>query len=434
MKVLVEFGLRGAAVLSETVDHHVQGDTMRSTGSPRPLRVLRRNVATPLLAGCLVGILLGCASVRERTPVPRELGDAARIPGIPYARFWGDGLPLDLEERLEALKAKAKELDPEALRRPRNYLAISGGGANGAFGAGLLVGWTEAGDRPAFDLVTGISTGALIAPFAYLGPKYDPQLKAVYTTISTKDIMEKRGVLTALTGDAMFSSDPLKEMIAKYIDEDLLRAIAAEHKKGRRLLVGTTNLDAARPVIWSIGEIAMSGAPHALELVRSILLASASIPAAFPPVYIEVEAGDQRYDEMHVDGGATSQVFLYPAALDWRKLAKDLGVEGQPQVYVVRNSRLAPEWKTVEPTLGPIAGRTISSLIRTQGIGDLYRIYLGTQRDGMVYNLADIPADFDEQPAEAFDPEYMRKLFDVGYQLAKEGYPWQKTPPGISPP
>jgi predicted acylesterase/phospholipase RssA len=407
---------------------------MRKNAPPRLRRAFRRNVAMPLVAGSLVVLMLGCASVRERTPVPQELSEVAQIPGIPYARFWGDGLPPDMEKRLEALKAKVKDLDPEALRRPRNYLAISGGGANGAFGAGLLVGWTEAGDRPAFDLVTGISTGALIAPFAYLGPDYDAQLKAVYTSISTKDIMEKRGLLTALTGDAMFSSDPLRELIAKHIDEDLVSAIAAEHRKRRSLLVGTTNLDAARPVIWSIGEITASGAPQALELIRSILLASASIPAAFPPVYVEVEADGRRYDEMHVDGGATSQVFLYPAALDWRKLTQEFGVEGEQRVYVVRNSRLSPEWETVEPKLGPIAGRTIDSLIRTQGIGDLYRIYLGAQRDGLLYNLAYIPADFDEGPEETFDTEHMQKLFDVGYRLAKEGYPWEKTPPGMSPP
>lgn len=165
-----------------------------------------------------------------------------------------------------------------------------------------------------------------------------------------------------------------------------------------------------------------------------MLLASASIPGAFPPVYIEVDANGQRYDEMHVDGGASSQVFLYPAALDWRELSAQLGIKGEGRVYVIRNAELAPDWQAVKPKLAPISGRTISSLIRTQGTGDLYRIYLGTQRDGLDYNLASIPGDFDEKPTEPFDPEYMQKLFDLGYRLAKAGYPWGKAPPGLEPP
>ena len=387
-----------------------------------------------LAAALVVALAAGCASVRDRVPVPEELSDVAQVPGIPNAKFWGDGLPPNLDENLAKMKERLAAAGPGAGVRSGSYLAISGGGANGAFGAGVLLGWTEAGDRPSFDLVTGISTGALTAPFAFLGPDYDHVIKKIYTTVSTDDILLKRGMIEGLTGDAMFSSDPLKKLIAEYVDEEVMKAIAAEHMKGRTLLVGTTHLDAGRPVIWRIDTIAASGAPNALELIRSVLLASASIPCAFPPVFIEVEANGELYDEIHVDGGTASQVFLYPAALDWGRVVEALDIKGEQRIYVLRNSQLRPRWKTVTPRLAQIVGSTISTLIKTQGVGDLYRIYLGAQRDQLDYNLAYIPSDFNEQQKEAFDPEYMQRLFDLGYEMAKSGYPWDKAPPGMTPP
>jgi hypothetical protein len=387
-----------------------------------------------LLAVFLVVNTQGCATVRKRNPVPEVQSQIAQIPGIPLARFWGDQLPPDLDKRLAEYKAQMRANNPEALGRPHTYLAISGGGANGAFGAGLLVGWTEAGNRPNFTIVTGISTGALIAPFAFLGPAYDMQLRDVYTTVSTEELIEVRGFFKILTGDAATSSKPMQKLIARYYDQEMLAAIAAEFEKGRRLLIGTTNLDAERPVFWNITAIAASGDPKALGLVHKILLASASIPAAFPPVFIEVEADGRRYDEMHVDGGTTTQVFLFPDDLDWRVVAEKLKVKGKSRVYVIRNSFFQPQWQAVKPRLVPIAMRSISSLIRTQGIGDIYRIYIEAQAVGIDYNLAHIPSDFQERPTEEFDPEYMQKLFDLGFGLAKDGYPWEKAPPGIETP
>jgi predicted acylesterase/phospholipase RssA len=235
-----------------------------------------------------------------------------------------------------------------------------------------------------------------------------------------------------VTGDAVASTEPLQAVIAKYVNEDMLQAIAEVYRDtGRTLLIGTTNLDAMRPVIWNISRIASSGNPNALELVRKLLLASASIPVAFPPVYIEVEANGQRYDEMHVDGGAANQVFLYPLGIDWQRVIETFDVKGTPSVYVIRNSRLAPQYQDVSPKLGPIAGRTIDSLIRNQGIGDMFRMYLGARRDGLDYHLAVIPEDFQEKSKEPFDLEYMGKLFDLGYRMAKQGYPWEKVPPGM---
>ena len=380
----------------------------------------------------LLLILTGCASTPERQPLPPEYTLKAVIPGIPDARFWGDEWPTFAAEMFETFTVADFQREFDAVYdRPHNYLAISGGGANGAFGAGLLVGWTATGERPEFSMVTGVSTGALTAPFAFLGPDYDAEMKEVYTSTTTHDIATKRNVLDAAFGDSMTDTAPLKRLIAKYIDAEMIEAIAREHKRGRRLFVGTVNLDAARSVIWNIGAIAASDYPQKAELIRELLRASAAIPVAFPPVFISVEAEGKRYDEMHVDGGTGSQVFVYPAAADWRLVTEKLKVHGKPQVYVIRNSFLDPDYQGMKRNVLPIASRTIDSLIRTQGVGDLYQIYALCRRDGNDFNLAYIPSDFTEEPTEGFDPVYMKKLLDRGYQMALEGYPWDKAPPGF---
>jgi predicted patatin/cPLA2 family phospholipase len=380
----------------------------------------------------LLLILSGCASVPERHPLPPEYTLAATIPGIPEARFWGDEWPkFGLVWFETYTDADFRENFPALYEKPHAYLAISGGGSNGAFGAGLLLGWTATGTRPEFAMVTGVSTGALTAPFAFLGSDYDDELKTVYTTITTKDIVEKRGFIAAATGDSVADTAPLKRLIAKYITVDMIDAIGREHRKGRRLFIGTVNLDAGRSVIWSIGTIAASDHPQRVTLIREILRASAAIPVAFPPVVFEVEANGKLYDEMHVDGGTGSQVFVYPAAIDWRLITEKLKVQGKPGVYVIRNSFLDPDYRGIKRSVLPIASRTIASLIRTQGIGDIYQIYALCKRDGNDFNLAYIPADFTEESTEGFDPVYMGKLLDRGYQMALEGYPWETAPPGF---
>jgi predicted acylesterase/phospholipase RssA len=346
-----------------------------------------------------------------------QLGDLERLT---------DGAIKSYHEQAEAWKAAGNK----GPMPPANFLAISGGGENGAFGAGLLNGWTEAGTRPEFALVTGVSTGALTAPFAFLGPAYDQQLKEVYTTISAKDVLEERGIFAAIWNDAMADNAPLQNLVAKYVNEEMLAAIAAEHRKGRNLLIGTTNLDARRGVIWDIGKIAEYGTPEALELVRKILIASAAIPGAFPPTMIDVEANGSKYQEMHVDGGASAQVFVYPARLHLAEMSEEAGVERERHVYVIRNGRLDPDWADTERQTLTIAGRAVSSLIQNQGNGDLYRIYAVTQRDGVDFNLAYIPPTFDVPLPEPFDRHYMTELFKLGYELGKVGYKWEKAPLG----
>lgn len=381
----------------------------------------------------LLLMMVGCSNIAERKPLPAAQILNAKIPGIPDARFWADEWPNYSEE----LFAEGSETDfhrkfSGVYNKPHNYVAISGGGANGAFGAGLFSGWTASGTRPKFAMVTGVSTGALTAPFVFLGSEYDAVLETVYTTTSTEDIAIERNFIVAALGDSMTDTKPLRQLIAKFVNAEVVEAIAREYDSGRRLYVGTVNLDAGRSVIWNIGAIASSDHPNKLHLIHEILRASAAIPIAFPPVVIPVRAAGKMYDEMHVDGGTGAQVFVYPAAVDWRKIVEKLKVRGQPKVYIIRNSFLQPDYQGVARSVLPIASRSIDSLIRTQGIGDLYQIYSLCERDGNDFNLAYIPTDFTEEPTEGFDPIYMKKLYDRGYTMGLNGYPWSKVPPGFT--
>ncbi|MEH6405502.1 MAG: patatin-like phospholipase family protein [Sneathiella sp.] len=376
-------------------------------------------------------ILAGCSSIPDRNPLSSAQTQLAGIPGVPDARFWADEWPKYSIEIFETYtEADFLKHFPAMYKQSHNYLAISGGGSNGAYGAGLLLGWTAAGTRPEFSMVTGISTGSLTAPFAFLGSDYDDDLKKVYTTTKTSDIATKRWFLASLFSDSLADTTPLKSLIAQYITPELVDAIGREHKRGRRLFIGTMNLDAGRSVIWNIGAIAISNYPKKLNLIREVLRASAAIPIAFPPVIIPVEVNGITYDELHVDGGTGSQVFVYPAAIDFKGITKKLQVPDKPNVYVIRNAFLDADYAGVDRSLLPIASRTIDSLIRTQGVGDLYQILALCVRDDNIFNLAYIPSTFTEKPSEGFDPVYMNKLFDFGYERALKSYPWEHFPPG----
>jgi len=365
--------------------------------------------------------------------VPKELTTRAEVPGIPGARYWvGVDIEPFVRDVLEARECEAKHRASSGLEGElpvASLLGVSGGGDNGAFGAGLLCGWSESGNRPQFKAVTGVSTGALIAPFAFAGPEYDHVLRSVFTSIGPSDIARKRSLLAAINNDGMADNRPLWEQISRHADKSLLEKIADEHAKGRILLVGTTNLDACQPVVWNMGKIAASGAPVALDLFRSILLASAAIPGAFPPTMMRVEADGDTYEEMHVDGGASAQVFLYPPSM--RRVAASLGEEmtRKAHVYIIRNSQRRASWAPAKRRTISIIGPAIKSLIHSQGFGDLARIYGTTQRDGLDFNLAFIDDDFDAEHREEFDTQYMRALFDYGFRQGRDGYPWKKTPP-----
>lgn len=379
--------------------------------------------------------LAGCTAPVRKNAVPEELTTQAVVPGLSDVRYRTD---IDVESVLqEGTRAFEREMSYLASRGHRGplppaiYLAVSGGGDNGAFSAGFLNGWSEAGDRPKFKLVTGVSTGAFIAPFAFLGEEYDDRLKRFYTTLAPSDIRKKRPLIAALTNDALADNAPLWELIEKEVDQALLDAIAEEYNKGRLLLVATVDLDARHSVLWNMTRIAASSDPKALHLFRSIMIASAAIPGHFPPVMIDVEAGGREYQEMHVDGGTASQVFVYPLSLKIKELSLKNRVVRERRVYIIRNARLDPDWAEVDRKTLTIAERAITTLIQTQGIGDIYRIYLASQRDDVDFNLAYIPKSFDASHTEEFDTGYMRALYDTGYELAAKNYPWKKIPPSF---
>lgn len=385
----------------------------------------------------LSALLLACSPPQRLTAVPNELYTDAAVPGMANVRYFIDADPQPIIEHafqsIERERAWRAKSGQSVDLPPAVFLAVSGGGDNGAFGAGLLVGWSQTGNRPEFKIVTGISTGALIAPFAFLGPDYDDQLREVFTTISAKDILKKRGLLGIVFGESAADNAPMWNLVRKHADAAMLQAIGEEYDKGRLLLIATTNLDAQRPVVWNIGEIAKSDHPKALELFHSVLIASAAIPGAFPPVMIDVTVDGQTYQEMHVDGGTIAQVFIYPPSINVEEAAQKFGVQRERELYIIRNARLDPEWATVERYIFDIAGRAISTLIQNQGVGDLYQIFLTAERDNIDYNLAFIPSTFDAVHKEAFDTEFMNKLFDLGFAMAKAGYPWEKFPPGYNP-
>lgn len=388
----------------------------------------------PFLLLALVAGMPACVSVPKRNPVPEQLVEQAEVPNLVGARVWGDELPADIGARIELIRDQLRTSGFAATSDSVSFLTMSGGGANGAFGAGLLKGWTESGERPEFLIVTGISTGALIAPYAFLGSEYDDELQALYTGIKTSDILKRRALLFGLASDAMSDTSPLRDLLKKHVDRRMVDAVAREYHRGRRLLIGTTNIDTKRPVIWDIGRISTQGTETSRQLIRDIMLASASIPGLFPPVRIAVEADREIYDELHVDGGTSRQVFLHSVPVSFREAAEDLGIEKTRNLYVVRNAILTPRWSAVEPRLLPLLGASVSTLIRSQGLGDIYRIYLGAVRDGTQFKLASVPADFQLTPNEDFDTEYMKLLFELAYDSARNGYDWATFPPGIEVP
>ncbi len=403
------------------------------------------------LGPVLLLVLSGCAGIFRLDPPPPTVTPGLPVLGLDNARFWPDG-PADalLREAALVVSRQAEFSAPAPVgprargpgpRRaaappapPAHFLALSGGGDNGAFGAGLLLGWTETGTRPAFNVVTGISAGALIAPFAFLGPDYDDALQELFTALQPRDLLRFNSrVVAVLFGEALADTTPLYRLIQHYADEAMLAGIAREYARGRLLLIGTTNLDLQRPVVWNIGAIAASGHPRALDLFRSILLASASIPGAFPPVLVDVEYEGRRFQEMHVDGGAAMQVFFTPPQLDLRRAAGDGAGQRRRVVWVVRNGRIDAEASAVNRGLFSIAARSVQTLLHYSGVGDISRIHLIAQRDGLDFRLAFMGADFHAPRREPFDPVYMQALFDYGRAKGRSGAAgWVTAPPPVS--
>ncbi len=400
----------------------------------KKLGMCRCGPVLPLVLTAAALWLVGCAGGQSRLAVPEQLADQVLVADAEEARGWGDEPVPNMERIASVRREQIKSNRPELLKVQRHtskLLALSGGGADGAFGAGFLNGWAAAGDRPQFEIVSGVSAGALIAPFAFLGPEYDPQLKEIFTAYSTNDLLKPQ-LLAGLTGgSAVSDSTPLADLIQRYADREFLTAIALEHKKGRRLLIGTTNLDSQRPVVWDMGEIAARNTESAFALFRRIMLASASIPGIFPPVFIDAHSGGQVYQEMHVDGGTTDNAFLLPSHLDLRELDRRNKVKWSRYLYVIVNSKTKPTNEPVEATTFSIAGRSISTLIKQQTQGDLIKLYLRAKKDGIEFRIASVPGHFNAKSTEPFDKAYMGKLYALGFDLAQNGYKWQRLPRGM---
>ena len=378
--------------------------------------------------------LAGCAPKRVAPPPANR---AFQVPwGALPLKTWDPTIKNTFERTLvEGLCTRLEEhcrIAP-GKRITLRGLALSGGGSHGAYGAGVLVGWTDAGTRPEFDVVTGISTGALMATPAFLGPEYDEALK-VYTKISNKDIYKSRGILAVLTGDSMYDAAPLRKLIAKQINDQVLQAVAREYARGRRLFVGTVNLDAQAFTIWDMGFIASSGRPDKLQRYRDVILASASVPVLFPPVYIPVEVGGESYQQMHVDGGAREMVFFPELIEDLDKAIVEFGLKPSNvhgEIYVLYNGRVA-----AERTYKPVPARALSimevfvrSLIRKNATGSLYRIWVRGLIHKMDFNLTDIPPEYENLHREMeFNSQEMKRLFDYGYKRSINGQAWWTQP------
>jgi hypothetical protein len=416
----------------------------RAAGAHRPVRTYAGRFALWLLVLSAAGVLVAYVATEFR-PGPRGLNDAAvpaavanqiTVLDLPNGRFWawydlqGAALVREWEESLDRERALG---GPDDALPPAHFLAISGGGGDGAFGAGLLCGWFDSGTMPAFKLVTGISTGGMIAPFAFLGGPYIEQLREIYTTIKSQDeirtLRALNGFYGVVFGEALADTAPLYRLISRYVNARMIADIAAAYRNGRMLMIGTASLDQQRPIVWNIGAIAASGHPEGLELIRKVILASASIPGAFPPVMIDVEADGKRYQEMNVDAGVVQQALLYPiyfgvrASLHYGKLARER------HAYIIRNARLDPDWASVNRDFLTITQRAVSTMIHYLGYNDVLRIYDMTKRDRIDYNLSYIETDFGRKKNDLFDPDYMKALFEYAYQKGRHKPVWHKAPP-----
>jgi predicted acylesterase/phospholipase RssA len=387
----------------------------------------------------LVVVISGCGPLHSRSPLPGHYISKAKVEGYGEIRFWGDTPNTRLIDSIVESweqERKALNLPPQNTEfPPAAYLAISGGGSDGAFGAGLLNGWTKSGTRPIFKIVTGISTGALIAPFAFLGSETDDALRENYTGIEDKDILIFRGVFQLIRGDSAYDTTPLKKLTKRTLSNKLIDKIAVEHRKGRRLFVGTTNLDAERPVVWDMGAIACSDREDRYDLFRRVLLASAAIPGAFPPIYLDVVAPDgKQYDEMHVDGGVTREMFLLPQQLNLAEVREQHNARRQDvTLYVIRNSRLGPEFSYTTPRVANIAGRSIAVLIKAQSIGDIMILHADATGQGWKFRLAAVPEDIATDSKSMFDRKRMKLLFDRGLEMGQNETAWKTKPPFVEP-
>lgn len=377
-------------------------------------------------------ILAGCTGVRPLPAPPKELYRSVEIPGYPGARVWGDQAMPDGKERLAEFISQIRARRKDEGRMPNDgrldTLVLSGGGSDGPFGAGLLVGWTEAGTRPEFTVVTGISAGALIAPFAFLGPEFDAEMRAFTVENSTDTLVTVTLARGVLDGLGLVDNSKLQQKLRGLITPEVVERIAREHERGRRLSIGTTNLDAQVPVYWRVSRIAWLGRDRPAEtadLITKIIIASASIPGAFPPQFFTVEAGGQRYSEMHLDGGVTNQLFFLPRETNIEGLPPDISrFARRGTMYIIRNTKISPDYAPLPVGLFQIAARSISTMIKFGGRSDIYVLEDQAESTGFGVKITAVPESFQMEERELFDPVYMQALFEIGQDLGRREAAW----------
>jgi hypothetical protein len=381
----------------------LSGSRTRSTGS----RLLRSAVLLCSLA------LAACTSL-PRTPYSAADASNSRVLDI-------DGLRRYTDEPVTKFRFEKDDLSSS-----RTYLALSGGGADGAYGVGVLNGWTAAGTRPTFSVVSGVSTGGLIAPFAFLGSQYDDTLREVYTSGIAESLLDDPSIIRVLFGAGLFGNKRLRELVARYVGPEILAAVARENAKGRKLLVVTTDLDTQRTVLWDMGKIAAVGSPEALRLFRDVMAASASIPLVFPPILIEAEGQGRRFQEMHVDGGVTAPVLTLPDALLFQGR---LPGNSRMNIYILVNKKLERTFELVSNSTIDVASRSLSSITQSQTRSVIFSTYDFAKRNRWGFHLSYIERDYPASSSEGFDTAYMRALYQYGYEKAASGRAWNSTLP-----
>ena len=369
------------------------------------------------LIGFLVlacSLALGACTSLPRTPYTAAEASTSRVLDIDGLRRYAD----------EPVTKFSFEKDTSTATK--SYLALSGGGADGAYGVGVLSGWTAARTRPTFSVVSGVSTGGLIAPFAFLGSQYDDTLKEVYTSGIAESLLNDPSIMRVLFGSGLFGNTRLRELVARYVGPEIMAQVARENAKGRRLLIVTTDLDTQRTAIWNMGKIAEVGTPEALKLFRDVMAASASIPLVFPPIMIDAEGQGRRFQEMHVDGGVTAPVLTLPEAL----LSQDrLPGNARMNIYILVNKKIERNFELVSNSTIDVASRSLSSITQSQTRSIIFSTYDFAKRNNLGFHLSYIARDYPAPPSEGFDTAYMRALYQYGYEKAASGQAWTSKLP-----
>ncbi|KAA8600978.1 hypothetical protein F0Z19_1484 [Vibrio cyclitrophicus] len=307
-----------------------------------------------------------------------------------------------------------------------NILALSGGGANGAFGAGILIGLEESGQLKDYSIVTGISAGALMAPFVFIGGDAFSKMKEVMLNINDKSVLGKKNFLNTVFKDAFTDGEHLYQFIAEAFPEPMIEQIATQHRSGKRLFIGTTHFDSGELVIWNVGAIANSEMPNKSELIYKVLAASASIPGVFPPQFINVEHEGVIFEELHVDGGLATQVFFNPSNFDYQQISDSLGLETSPQLDIIRNGSLKAPYHSLRDKGLDLVAKSVSSLTLAQTRGDLYRMKYICEINNIDMQFTYMEQDFSyaKRTKDMFDEHYLLTIYKYGYHKATRGKPW----------